>query len=179
MTFTPDASIGSRPIDVLNSADIGIVYDGVVAPPPVTLEVLSLDAAPIASGIVEPGEIDRFRLDLSRQATIRIETFGDSDTFMTLFGPDDPTREIANNDDGGEGFNARITQTLSAGSYFIELRLFDSARTGGYRIQASSVVSAPSIPSLSIGAAPVTASIAAQRESDLYRFVVSSAGSYT
>ncbi len=180
MVFTPDGSIGSRPIDVLNSADIGIVYDGAVAPPPVVeAAVLSLDAAPIASGIGEPGEIDPFRLDLNRQATIRIETFGDSDTFMTLFGPDDPTREIANNDDGGEGFNARITQTLSAGSYFIQLRLFDSAQTGGYRIQASNIVSAPSIPSLSIGAAPVNASIAAQRESDLYRFVVSSAGSYT
>ena len=179
MAATPDGSIGSRPIDVLSSADIGIIYDGAIPPPPVTEVVLGLDATPIDSGISIPGEIDRFQLSLNRQETVRIETLGDSDTFMTLLGPDDGTREITNNDDGGEGFNARITQTLSAGRYLVEVRLYDPTRTGGYRIQANRIVSAPTFPTLNIGAVPLAASIGAQRESDVYRFVVPSAGGYT
>lgn len=181
MASTPAASIGSRPIDVLDSTAIGIRYDDATILPQPTYIPLNLDAPPDASGITTAGEINYYQLTLDRRETVSIETFGDSDTFMTLFGPDDRTRELATNDDGGAGFNARIIQTLSAGNYFIQLRLFDPTQTGSYRIQASRVTSAPppSIPVLSIGEPPLNASIAAAQESDLYQFTITTAGSYT
>jgi tyrosinase len=63
-----------------------------------------------------------------------IETSGNTDTFLTLFGPNSQTTLIAQNDDSGSGYNARIVADLAAGVYFVRVRHFDPNGTGSYRI---------------------------------------------
>lgn len=190
MAGTPDAQIGSRPIDVLDSAAIGIEYDALMPGTPTssvpdgeTLQELTVNAAAVGSGINLPGEVDRYRFQVDQFASYTMETFGNSDTFMTLFGPDDPNREVATNDDGGQNLNARIQRNLSAGRYFLQLRLYSPQLTGDYQVQIRRVGSdappATSIPELLIDAPAFNAAISAQQESDLYRFTISTSGTYT
>ena len=47
---------------------------------------------------------------------------------MKLFGPDSQTSLVAEDDDGGVGLNARIVANLALGSYFVQIRHFNTAR---------------------------------------------------
>ncbi|MEA3410856.1 MAG: tyrosinase family protein [Pseudomonadota bacterium] len=190
MAGTPAGPVGSRPIDVLDSAGLGIEYDrlmpgtpGPVDPGDDEIE-LAVGAPPTESAIGMPGEIDVYRFEVASFGSYTLQTFGDSDTFMTLFGPDDPTAEVTANDDAGERLNARIVRTLSAGTYHARVRLYDPSRTGAYRIQVvrnstDGGDAGPVIPELVIDAAATDGVIAVNRESDLFRFVVSVPGNYT
>jgi hypothetical protein len=48
---------------------------------------------------------------------------------MKLFGPDSPTRLIAEDDDSGYGTNALIRADLIQGLYYVQVRHYN--RTGG------------------------------------------------
>jgi hypothetical protein len=48
---------------------------------------------------------------------------------MKLYGPDSRTALLAEDDDSGAGLNARITRTLSPGSYLVQVRHYN--REGG------------------------------------------------
>ena len=64
-----------------------------------------------------------------------IETEGQSDVMMKLFGPNSPTLLIAADDDGGVGLNARIVANLLPGRYFAQIRHFSRTQgTGTYTI---------------------------------------------
>jgi|GEM_PF-464546 len=190
MAGTPAGLIGSRPIDVLDSAGLEIEYDrlmpGTPDPSAPGEEVVELvvGADPHDAGIGVPGERDLYRFDVGSFGSYTLQTFGDSDTFMTLFGPDDPLAEVGTDDDAGEQLNARIVRTLSAGTYHVRIRLYDPSRTGAYRIQVVRNSPDPggsgsTIPVLTIGAPPTDGVISADRESDVYRFAVTSPGTYT
>lgn len=58
---------------------------------------------------------------------------------MTLFGPNDPNFEVASDDDAGEGFNAQINRNLSAGTYFLRVRLYSPNSTGNYAVGVRAV----------------------------------------
>lgn len=189
MAGTPDALIGSRPIDVLDSTAIGIEYDSLMPGTPTDTGTgsdneleLSVNAAAVDTDIAAPGEIDRFRFQVDQFASYTIETFGNSDTFMTLFGPDDPSREVATNDDGGASLNARINRTLSVGRYHVQLRLYSAFTTGDYQIQVrrdDATGPVPTTPEIIVDAPALNAAISAQQESDLYRFTITTTGAYT
>lgn len=187
MAGTPNSpAAGSRPIDVLDSAALGIEYDqllpGTPQPGQPGRQVTQLDvnAPAVAGRIAQPGEIDVFEFSLDQRRDIVLETSGSSDTVMTLNGPDDFSREIAMNDDGGSGFNSRIAMTLSAGTYHVSIRLYRSDRTGDYqiRLQSDSGAPAPSIPVLTVNSPPLSAEIGADRESDVYQIDIPTAGRY-
>jgi hypothetical protein len=60
---------------------------------------------------------------------------GKTDVYMKLFGPNSPTALIEENDDSGAGLNPRITASLLAGDYFVQVRHYDrSTGTGKYSI---------------------------------------------
>lgn len=188
MDSTPSGAIGPRPIDVLDSASLDIEYDQLMPgtpspqdPPtgdqPIEQELM-VDGAATDASIATPGEVDQYRFDVSAFGQFTIETSGPSDTFMTLFGPDDPTVELARDDDGGERFNARISRNLGVGTYFPRLRLYSAAQTGNYSIHITSATGS-SIPELVVGAADISASISIANESDVYRFSVGVSGTYT
>lgn len=124
------------------------------------------------------GEVDFYHFNVSSIGQYTIETFGQSDTVITLYGPDDQNLEIATDDDGGQNFNSRISMTLGSGTYFIRVRLYDPNSTGNYGIQVNSAGTV-AIPQLNIGGQPLNATISTQNESDLYTFQVNNQGMYT
>ena len=174
MDSTPQASIGSRPVNVLNSADIGIEYDSdniIIEPDLDTL--LDINANTLSAQISAPGEFDLYRFVVTNFDEYTIETTGDSDTFMTLSGPNDSRDEFASNDDGGNNLNSKITLNLSAGIYFVAIRLFSENTIGDYSIQVNSTsATAAVIPELIVDDPAIAAAISARNESDVYRFQV-------
>lgn len=182
MDSTPTGPIGVRPIDVLDSAILDIQYDqlmpGTQVPPGPTDTELVVDANPTSANIGTPGEVDAYRFEAGAFGTYTILTTGPSDTVMTLFGPNDPTAEVAFDDDGGQNFNSRIERTLSAGTYYVRVRLFNSNRTGSYDIRLTSE-GAGAIPEIAIGDPGIDAAISAGRESDVYKFAVPDQATYT
>jgi len=105
---------------------------------------------------------------------------------MTLFGPNDPNFEVASDDDAGEGFNAQINRNLSAGTYFLRVRLYSPNSTGNYAVGVRAVSATPGpgpgpvpIPELIVNGVGIDASISAANESDVYRFNVTTGDFYT
>lgn len=181
MDSTPNAAIGSRPSDVLDSTAIDIEYDQLLPgtpsqtpiPTPGLGTMLTIDSAATSGQISAPGELDLYRFEVPGFAEFNIETSGDSDAFMTLSGPTEPLNEVARNDDGGVNLNSKITLNLSAGLYFVGIRLFSPTTTGNYSIQVSSVTDTSSgIPEIIVDGAATSAAISARNESDVYRFRV-------
>lgn len=99
----------------------------------VVLPVCTATAADISSA----GEEDLYQFVVDSAGVHTIQTSGSTDAVLTLFGPNNPTDKIAEDDDGGAGTNARISAALQPGTYYARVRHFDSARTGTYRIQVS------------------------------------------
>ena len=82
-----------------------------------------------------PGEEDLFKFKAATAGTYTIETRGDTDVFMILFGHNSLTSVIAEDDDSGLATNARISRPLSAGEYFIQIRHYNQQQgTGKYSI---------------------------------------------
>lgn len=69
--------------------------------------------------------------------TLNIETLSSLDTRMTVY--DQNMRQIASDDDGGEGFNARVMVPLGNRSQtvFVQVRGFSSSTTGEYTLRVS------------------------------------------
>jgi hypothetical protein len=80
------------------------------------------------------GEIDTYNFAVSKEGKYRAETAGKLDMVMQLFGPNDPTKFIAMDDDSGERLNARIIATLKPGVYTLRVRHFSNKRMGDYKI---------------------------------------------
>lgn len=188
MGSTPSGQVGSRPIDVLDSAALGIVYDDAAPQPQPQPEIplIVVGADPIAATIGVPGETDVFRFEVPAFGAHTMYTLGSSDTFMTLFGPNDPNFEVASDDDAGEGFNAQINRNLSAGTYFLRVRLYSPNSTGNYAVGVRAVSATPGpgpgpvpIPELIVNGVGIDASISAANESDVYRFNVTTGDFYT
>lgn len=93
--------------------------------------------AATAADISIAGEEDLYTFDVATASVHTIVTSGSTDAVLTLFGPNDPTDKIAEDDDGGQGTNARIQAELQPGTYYARVRHYSSARTGQYRIQVS------------------------------------------
>ena len=51
----------------------------------------------------------------------------EADSYLYLHAGTDKCTYIASNDDGGAGYNARLTTTLAAGTYTIEATTFSSS----------------------------------------------------
>ncbi len=180
MNNTPSGQIGSRPIDVLDSAVLGIVYDGAAPQPQPQIPLIIVGANPTLADIGTPGEADVFRFEIPSFGSHTMYTTGSSDTFMTLFGPNNPNIEVASDDDAGENFNSQITRNLSAGTYYLRIRLYSPSTTGNYAVGVrSDGPSSSPIPALIVNGASINASISLANESDLYRFDITTEDIYS
>ncbi len=82
------------------------------------------------------GDRDHFRFDVAQPGTLTLRTTGGTDTYGTLF--DGSGQELERDDDGGPGLNFRIPAgMLAAGTYYLEVRGYNSATSGDYRLEAS------------------------------------------
>jgi len=111
------------------------MYPG-AAPPEKRAAELAL-GKPVKAEISRRGEEDLYQLHIDTKGVYTIETSGSTDVVLALYGPSSPTRLIGEDDDGGAGFNARLVEALSPGTYFVQVRHYNPDRTGAYKLAAS------------------------------------------
>lgn len=87
-----------------------------------------------AQEISHAGEEDVFSFEVTAPGRHVVETMGSTDVVMVLFGPDNQNLKIAEDDDSGEGRNARIEADLGAGTYHVAVRHYSPDAHGAYRI---------------------------------------------
>ncbi len=80
------------------------------------LPFLSPPTQPMPASIGRYGEVDAFFFIVTRPETYEIETEGRTDVVASLFGLDDDTRPIAQDDNSGRRKNARIVVALTPGA---------------------------------------------------------------
>ena len=102
------------------------MYPGRGGPEPTvqTLEVVR----GVEQEIAEAGEEDVFTFTVEAPGRHVIETEGSTDMVMVLFGPDNRNLKIAEDDDGGEGRNARIAADLGPGEHVVAVRHYNPRR---------------------------------------------------
>ncbi|MCL2007976.1 MAG: hypothetical protein FWG77_07800 [Treponema sp.] len=97
---------------------------------------LRLGGVPV-SGTLQSGSEIWYSVRPSSNGFIIIETTGNTDTYLDAY--DERRNFLMEDDDGGEGINARIEIYAEAGrTYLFKLRGFGSHSTGPYQIWASS-----------------------------------------
>ncbi|MFK8068069.1 MAG: pre-peptidase C-terminal domain-containing protein [Gammaproteobacteria bacterium] len=100
------------------------------------IELPVINTSGVTANIGEPGEEDLFKFSVTKSARHVIETDGQTDVVMKLFGPNNETTLLAEDDDGGVGRNSRIATDLSPGEYFVQIRHYNSnSGTGDYNIK--------------------------------------------
>ena len=96
---------------------------------------LAVNGPALQDEIGAPGEEDLFKFTVTQPGRHVIETTGKTDVMMKLFGPNNQTSLIAEDDDGGVGLNSRIARPLAGGDYFVQIRHYNrSGGSGPYKI---------------------------------------------
>ena len=86
------------------------------------------------AGVLERGgDVDYFRVTVTRAGTLTIETSGTTDTKGSLLRATGTT--LAENEDAGAGDNFRIVQQVAAGTYYVAVRGYDADETGSYTLR--------------------------------------------
>jgi Astacin (Peptidase family M12A) len=129
--------IATKANEVLSTLDKAFIASAEAYPRAVVSAVeLGVNAATsTAAEIGMPGEEDLFTFAVAANGRHIIETGGETDVMMKLFGPNSQTSLLAEDDDGGVGLNSRIVADLIPGHYFVQIRHFNTARgTGSYTV---------------------------------------------
>jgi hypothetical protein len=95
---------------------------------------IKVGGAPTNAELLPGGEIHQYRFQIAKAGNYVLETSGRTDVYMTLLGPDDLSVKLAEDDDGGEGLNARIAAGLTPGTYFAQVRHYRKSGRGRYAI---------------------------------------------
>ncbi|MCY3806605.1 MAG: pre-peptidase C-terminal domain-containing protein, partial [bacterium] len=85
-----------------------------------------------------------FEFTLSGEREVTIDLESPVDTYLYLL--DSQNGQIESDDDGGSGYNSRITRTLSAGSYRVEATTYSSGETGRFTLRVSADSTGSSAP---------------------------------
>jgi len=106
-------------------------------PTPDSATPLTLNARKrTAARIGKFGEEDLFRFTADRAGRYIVDTRGPTDVVMKLFGPNQQTALIAEDDDSGYAFNARIAADLLAGDYWVQVRHYNrESGVGDYSVK--------------------------------------------
>jgi hypothetical protein len=92
----------------------------------IELEVNARHRTEVSIGKV--GEEDLFTFVVDAAGRFLVDTRGPTNVVMNLFGPNSLTLLIAEDDDSGIGYNARITADLIEGRYYAQVRHYDHTR---------------------------------------------------
>ena len=106
---------------------------------------LALDGTPHEGVLGTSQDVDYYRIEVAELTEAVIYSSSELDTEGALF--DSGGREVASDDDGGEGGNFRIVALLNAGEYYLRIMhySFDTGgKTGGkYTLYASATALSP------------------------------------
>lgn len=119
------SSVGSYSISVRGSA------------PQPGIQTIQVNGPAVQGTISAPNERDMYMFTVTTPGVYTIETAGNTDCFLTLFGPDSQTTLITQDDDSGPGFNSRIAVNLASGAYYARVRHYSADGTGSYSISVS------------------------------------------
>jgi hypothetical protein len=95
--------------------------------------VLQVGAVPLQAEL-KPAEVHLYRFQVGAAGDYTLETSGLTDVVMSLYGPDDRAKKMAEDDDSGPGVNARITAGLTPATYYAEVRHYRKTGKGKYKI---------------------------------------------
>jgi hypothetical protein len=128
---------GTKANEVLSNTDKAFIAGAEAYPrAEVSIVQLQINGPAAAAKIGVPGEEDIFKFKVNQAGRHVVETLGDTDVVMKLFGPGNQTSLIAEDDDAGIGFNSRIVRRLIPGEYFLQIRHFNKKKgTGSYNIR--------------------------------------------
>src|SRR3954447_5692942 len=132
--------VGTHSNEVLSAQDRAFIAAAYPKPnvPPAGPTQLTVNNGAVSAEIGAPGEEDLFQFTVSQPGRHVMETKGKTDVVMKLYGPNNPTLLIAEDDDAGVGLNPRIVRVLAAGAYLVQIRHYNStAGTGPYTIQVT------------------------------------------
>ena len=133
--------VGTKANDVLSGLDKEFIAGSKMYPKQgptvdVAIELVVNARQRTAAAIGQFGEEDLFRFTVQTSGRHIIDTAGKTDVVMKLFGPDNPTALIAEDDDSGVAYNARIASDLMPGSYWVQVRHYNRERgVGAYTIR--------------------------------------------
>lgn len=165
------------PRSVLDHHALGYTYDDEPASPGVVS--LTVGAQPTSASIAQAGEIDTYSFVVAAAGNHVIETQGSTDVVTALYGPNDMTTLISEDDDSGPGANSRIERNLTAGTYYVRVRHYSGSSSGPYSISVSGSTPQPGIQTIEVNGPAVQGTISAANERDMYTFTLTSAGAYT
>ena len=164
---------------VVNHTAIGYTYDTDTATPTQIVD-LTVGAPSRQATIGQAGEADWYRFISPLASSYTLETQGSTDVFMSLFGPNNQSTLVTEDDDSGADSNSRIISNLSAGTYFIRVRHFQAGGTGNYGITVTRANQPqPDMPEIAVNGPAIQGNIAAANESDIYRFNATQIATYT
>ena len=126
--------VGTKANDVLSAMDKAFVAGAKMYPKigGTTSDAVELEVNAkrrTQGSIGKAGEEDLYRFTAVSDGRYVMDTLGETDVVMKLFGPNSETALIAEDDDSGLETNARIAGDLIAGEYFVQIRHY--SRTGG------------------------------------------------
>ena len=138
---------------------------------------LKLNAAFIKGLISPAGDADwyTFSVSTTEQYTIATASGTLADNYMYLFGPDNQSALLQENDDNGTSTAAQIVRILAPGKYYVKIRAYDAKATGSYNIR---VFTEPMPITLHIST-ELTSAISPVGDYDWYAFTVTTTGTYT
>lgn len=108
-------------------------------PPATAAKKLTVNASRRTSASISaPGEEDLYTFTVKQGGSHVVDTRGDTDLVMRLYGPDSETALISEDDDSGVGLNPRITANLIPGDYYLQVRHYrKDTGTGKYTIKVA------------------------------------------
>lgn len=86
--------------------------------------------------ISQAGEEDLYKLVAEQSGTYIVQTRGQIDVVMQLYGPDSTIRLVAEDDNSGIGRNALIEIFLPRGTYYVHVKHASPLKNGAYGILA-------------------------------------------
>jgi hypothetical protein len=138
-TWTEDG-FQSDPNDVLSPTDQTFIGDAknypFQQPNDGAVDLPVNETATTQAQIGKAGERDLFKFVAGKAARHTVETEGQTDVVMSLYGPNNQTTLISEDDDSGADRNARIVADLAPGTYFVQVRHYGSG-AGSYGIRVS------------------------------------------
>lgn len=133
--------IATKANEVLSAVDKAFVAGAKMyprnGPTPADATTLTVNARRrTAASIGKFGEEDLFTFTVATEGVHIVDTQGPTDVVMKLFGPDQETTLIAEDDDSGSGTNAMVRAPLVKGRYWVQVRHYNRASgMGDYTIR--------------------------------------------